>query len=167
MNIFKKFFFNLNFALLFLFILALLTYFIINKFQKDKAQAIKLEPISINLLTSVHPNLSWNFKPLKSKIFVTPGEVVNVEYMVENFSDKKSTGIATFAYFPDQYGNYISKINCFCYDAKTLKPKEKDRYTLVLLIDPEVTKDSKTKNVKEVTIQFIFFDYKEYKETKS
>ena len=48
-----------------------------------------------------------------------------------------------------------------------LKPKEKDRYTLVLLIDPEVTKDTKTKNVKEATIQFTFFDYKEYKEQKS
>ena len=167
MNIFKKFFFNLNFALLFLFILALLTYFIINKFQKDKAQAIKLEPISINLLTSVHPNLSWNFKPVEPKILIQPGEVTTVEYIVENLGSNETTGIATFAYFPNQFGNYISKINCFCYDAKTLKPKEKDRYTLVLLIDPEVTKDSKTKNVKEVTIQFIFFDYKEYKETKS
>ena len=38
---------------------------------------------------------------------------------------------------------------------------------MVLLIDPEVTKDSKTKNVKEVTIQFNFFDYKEYKENSS
>jgi len=29
-----------------------------------------------------------------------------------------------------------------------------------------VTKDSKTKNTKEVTIQFNFFNYKEYKENK-
>ena len=39
--------------------------------------------------------------------------------------------------------------------------------TLVLLIDPEVTKDSKTKDVKEVTIQFTFFDYEEYKKKES
>ena len=32
-----------------------------------------------------------------------------------------------------------------------------------MLIDPEVTKDNRTKDVKEVTIQFTFFDYKEYK----
>jgi len=37
----------------------------------------------------------------------------------------------------------------------------------VMFIDPEVTKDSKTKNVKEITIQFIFFDYKEYKKRES
>ena len=93
-----------------------------------------------------------------------PGEVTTVEYMVENIGNKESTGIATFSYFPDQFANYITKINCFCYDAKTLKSEEKDKFILVLLIDPEVTKDSKTRDIKEVTIQFTFFDYKEYKE---
>jgi len=36
-----------------------------------------------------------------------------------------------------------------------------------LLVDPEVTKDSKTKNIKKATIQFTFFDYKEYEEKKN
>ena len=72
-----------------------------------------------------------------------------------------------FVHVGNQYGAYISKINCFCYDARTLKPKEKDKYSLVMFIDPEVTKDNKTKNVKEITIQFIFFDYKEYKKSES
>ena len=167
MEINKKKISNINLLIIFLLILALLSYVIINKFQKDKDQALALEPISINLLTSVHPDLSWNFQPVKPKIVVTPGEVVTVEYIVENLGNIETTGIATFVYFPNQFGNYISKINCFCYDAQTLKPKEKSKYTLVLLIDPEATKDNKTKNIKEVTIQFTFFDYKEYKKQKS
>ena len=167
MEINKKKISNINLLIIFLLILALLSYVIINKFQKDKDQALALEPISINLLTSVHPDLSWNFQPVEPKIVVTPGEVITVEYIVENLGNIETTGIATFVYFPNQFGNYISKINCFCYDAQTLKPKEKSKYTLVLLIDPEVTKDRKTKNIKEVTIQFTFFDYKEYKKQKS
>ena len=167
MEINKKKISNINILIIFLLILALLSYVIINKFQKDKDQALALEPISINLLTSVHPDLSWNFQPAEPKIVVTPGEVITVEYIVENLGNIETTGIATFVYFPNQFGNYISKINCFCYDAQTLKPKEKSKYTLVLLIDPEATKDSKTKNIKEVTIQFTFFDYKEYKKQKS
>jgi len=153
--------------LIFFLFLCLLFYMAINKFQKEKDESIVLEPIIINLLTSVHPNLLWNFKPLESEIAVRPGEVITIEYLVENLGNNETTGIATFAYYPNQFGNYISKINCFCYDAKTLKPKQKDKYTMVFLIDPEVTKDSKTKNVKKVTIQFTFFDYKEYKENKS
>ena len=153
------------FFLFFLIILVIFFYFFINKLQKDTQ--ITSEPISINLLTSVHPSLSWSFKPVKSKVIVKPGEITVIEYIVENLGDINTTGIATFAYFPNQFGNYVSKINCFCYDAQTLKPKQKDKFTLVLLIDPEVTKDSKTKDVKEVTIQFTFFDYKEYKKNKS
>ena len=162
----KKFSISLL-VLIFFLIFGLLSYVAINKFQKERDAAKALEPITINLLTNVHPDLPWNFKPLEPKISVRPGEVITIEYIVENLDDNKTTGIATFAYFPNQFGNYINKINCFCYDAKSLKPKQKDKYTVVFLIDPKVTKDSKTKNVKEVTIQFTFFDYKEYKENKS
>ena len=167
MTISKKKFLTSFLILIFFLILGLLSYVVIDKFQKEKNDGETLKPITINLLTSVHPNLLWNFKPIESEITVRPGEVTTIEYMVENLGNKETTGIATFAYFPNQFGNYISKINCFCYDAQTLKPKQKDKYTLILLIDPEVTKDSKTKNIKEATIQFTFFDYKEYKEKKS
>ena len=153
------------FFLIFLLLLILSIYFVINKFKKEKVFAEK--PISINLLTSVHPKLLWNFEPIKPTIIVKPGEVVAVEYTVENLGDEETTGIATFAYFPNQLGEYVRKINCFCYDAQTLKAKQKNKFTLILLIDPEVTKDSKTKNIKEATIQFTFFNYKDYKEKKN
>ncbi len=165
MNIYKKKISKPNLILIFFIILALIFYFFINKFQKQKE--IALQPISINLLTSVHPKLSWSFHPTEPKILVNPGEVVTIEYEVENLSDENSTGIATFAYFPSEFGNYVNKINCFCYDAQNMKPKQKNKFVLVLLIDPEVTKDSKTKDIKEATIQFTFFDYKDYKEKKS
>ena len=150
------------FFIIFLIILVIFFYFTIKKLEKEKK--LVLEPITINLLTSVHPNLPWNFKPTKSEIIVKPGEVITVEYIVENLGATSSTGVATLSYFPNQIGSYISKINCFCYDAQTLKAKEKNKFILVLLVDPEVTKDSKTKDVKKATIQFTFFDYKEFKE---
>ena len=165
MSYVKKKNYKYYFFILFLLIIILFFYFIYNKNEKEKILALK--PISINLLTSVHPDLPWNFKPTNPKILIMPSEVTTVEYTVENFSDKETTGIATFVYFPDKFGNYIRKINCFCYDAKTLKPNEKSKFTLVLLIDPEVTKDSKTKDLKEATIQFTFFDYKKYKEKRN
>ena len=165
MNICKKKISKPNLILIFFIILALIFYFFINKYQKQKE--IALQPISINLLTSVHPKLSWSFHPTEPKILVNPGEVVTIEYEVENLSDENSTGIATFAYFPSEFGNYVNKINCFCYDAQNMKPKQKNKFVLILLIDPEVTKDSKTKDIKEATIQFTFFDYKDYKEKKS
>ena len=145
MSILSKKNYRLFFLIIFLFILILFFYFYVNKFQK---KILNLEPISINLLTSVHPNLSWSFKPVQPKINVKPVDVTTFEYIIENLGSVESTGIATFSYFPDQLGDYISKINCFCYDAQTLQSEQKGKFTLVLLIDPEVTKDSKTKDVK-------------------
>ena len=162
MSIYKKK--NLISYLILIFLFLLIYFFLLNKYFEKKNKTLILEPISINLLTSVHPNLYWNFKPVKSKIIIKPGDVTTIEYIVENLGDINTTGIATFAYFPKQFGNYVNKINCFCYDAQTLEPKQKDKFTLVLLIDPEVTKDSKTKGIKEATIQFTFFDYKKYKQ---
>ena len=161
MNTIKK---NLRYYIILVLIIIsiLFFYFIINKYKEN--ERLVEEPILINLFTSVHPDLTWQFKPLKSKILIKPGEVTNIDYIVENVGEKTSTGIATFVYFPDTFGSYLSKLNCFCYDAQTLKPNEKNKYSLVILLDPEVTKDSKTKRVKEVTIQFTFFDYKKYKE---
>ena len=146
-------------------VLALIVAMFVNKLAKNVVK--NKEPITINLLTSVHPSLPWKFKALDTKIIVEPGEVTTIEYIVENLENKETTGIATFAYFPNEFGSYIRKLNCFCYDAQTLKSKQQQKYSVVILIDPEVTKDSKTKNIKEVTIQFTFFDYQEYKKITS
>jgi len=160
----KKKYLKLFSVFIVLIIIAILVYIFTNKLEED---AVKTkEPIIINLLTSVHPSLPWKFKALDSRIIVRPGEVTTIEYIVKNLENKETTGIATFAYFPSQFGAYIRKLNCFCYDAQTLKAKQQKKYSVVLLIDPEVTKDSKTKNIKEVTIQFNFFDYRKYKESK-
>jgi cytochrome c oxidase assembly protein subunit 11 len=164
MNYDKKKYSKLFLIVFSLIVLFSLVYIFINQLNKEKI--ITKEPIIINLLTSVHPNLPWKFNAIQKKIIVKPGEVKTIEYVVENLKNEDTTGIATFAYFPNQFGTYIRKLNCFCYDAKTLKANQKNKYSVVILIDPEVTKDSKTKNVKEVTIQFTFFDYKKYKENK-
>jgi cytochrome c oxidase assembly protein subunit 11 len=159
----KKFLF-ISFLIL---IFISLSYFLTSQLQKKKSKSQNQDPIILNLLTSVHPKLSWTFVPIKPKISVKPGEVITIKYTVENKSENDETGIATFSYFPREFGEYITKMNCFCYDAQNLKANEKSTYTVVMLIDPAVTKDNKTKNTKEVTIQFTFFDYKEYKDSNS
>ena len=145
--------------------IVLLTIFFQNKLEKEKTKSE--ESITINLLTSIHPNLPWNFSTLNKKILVKPGEVKTIEYIVENLEDRETTGIATFAYFPNQFGAYIRKLNCFCYDAQTLKPKQKDTYSVVILIDPEVTKDSKTKILKKLPYSLLFLILKNIKKTEA
>jgi len=165
MTINTKKYFKLSLIILLLIILTFLINNFLHKLEKDKVKS--KQPISINLIANVHPNLPWNFKPLYPKIIAKPGEIITIKYEVENLSDIETTGIATFAYYPKEFKNYLSKLNCFCYDGQTLKPNQKNSFSVVLLIDPEVTKDSKTKNVKEVTIQFTFLIMPDIKRVKA
>jgi|TARA_B100002051_G_scaffold264010_1_gene288327 cytochrome c oxidase assembly protein subunit 11 len=108
--------------------------------------------IKTKLITSVHKDLPFKFVTQDKSVVIKPGEVKTLNYSVENLSNNKETGMATFQVYPSELKDYITKMNCFCYEEQTLKAGEKEKYALVLLVDPNVTK-----NIKEAIIQFVFF----------
>ena len=130
--------------------------------QKEENSSIKFK-----LITSTHTDLPWEFSSANSTLEIKIGEVINVEYIVKNLSDKKTSGIAAFSYYPNELKPYMIKIDCFCYDTHTLEPGEKRKFVLTMMIDPKVTKDSKTKSLEEAIMQFVFFESENYKQKNS
>ena len=112
-----------------------------------------VQPIKAKLITSVHKDLPFEFETEEENISIIPGEVKTINYTVKNLSDKNINGLATFQVYPSELKDFITKMNCFCYEEQTLKGGEEERYSLVLLVDPKVTK-----NIKEAIIQFVFFN---------
>ena len=155
---------TLTIVLVSIFVLLIAFSFVAIKiFQKKQNIALESHFINVRLITSVHPSLPWKFSAKEPNIKIKPGEVKTIEYIVENPSNETTFGIATFQYHPKELGNYFTKLNCFCFDKQILKAGENNKYSLVILIDSEVTKDNKTKDIKEVIMQFTFFDYDEFK----
>ena len=72
--------------------------------------------------------------------------------LVKNLSKQTMSGMATFQVHPAELKDFMTKMNCFCYEKQTLKAGATEKYALVLLVDPNVTK-----NIKEAIIQFIYF----------
>ena len=138
----KKIIFILSFLAIVIIVSVL---FLLNKTNNNQR-------ISAKLITSVHKDLPLEFKTDKNLIILKPGEVKTINYYVRNLSEKKITGMATFQVYPPELKDYMTKMNCFCYEKQTLKVGEKQKYALVLLVDPNVTK-----NIKEAIIQFVFF----------
>ena len=58
-------------TIFFLLIIILLFYYFQNLSEEDKKNSLR--PLTVNLLTSVHPSLPWSFKPIKPKLFIKPG----------------------------------------------------------------------------------------------
>ena len=108
--------------------------------------------IKVKLITSVHKDLPFEFETEEENIFIVPGEVKTINYTVKNLSDKSKNGMATFQVYPNELKDFMTKLNCFCYEEQNLKGGQKEKYSLVLLVDPKVTK-----NIKEAIIQFVFF----------
>ena len=92
------------------------------------------------------------FESDQTNIILQPGEVQTINYSVENLGSKSVSAMATFQVYPPELKDYMTKMNCFCYEKQTLKGGEKEKYALVLLVDPNVTK-----NIKEAIIQFVYF----------
>ena len=108
--------------------------------------------ISAKLITSVHKDLPLEFESDQTNIILQPGEVQTINYSVENLGSKSVSAMATFQVYPPELKDFMTKMNCFCYEKQTLKAGAKEKYALVLLVDPNVTK-----NIKEAIIQFVYF----------
>ena len=117
-----------------------------------KTDTLGDQQISTKLITSVHKDLPLRFESEQKNIILKPGEVKTINYFVQNLSKTRVTAMATFQVYPPELKEYMTKMNCFCYEKQTLKAGEKEKYALVLLVDPNVTK-----NIKEAIIQFVYF----------
>ena len=123
------------------------TFIFISKSDKDSKQEIKAK-----LITSVHKDLPFEFETENQYVSIKPGEVKTINYTIKNLSKKSMSGMATFQVYPTELKDYMTKMNCFCYEEQTLKGLQKEKYALVLLVDPNVKE-----NIKGAIIQFVFF----------
>ena len=133
-------------------LLSLLIFILIISFVFIKIDKSSNQQISTKLVTSVHKDLPLEFGSEEKNIILKPGEVKTINYFVKNLSKTSVTAMATFQVYPPELKEYMTKMNCFCYEKQTLKAGEKEKYALVLLVDPNVTK-----NIKEAIIQFVYF----------
>ena len=130
-------------------LLALVIIYSLIFFEKEKKSS---QQIPTKLITSVNKDLPLKFHSEEKNIILKPGEIKTINYSVENLSENDVSAMATFQVYPPELKDYMTKMNCFCYEKQTLKPGEKEKYALVLLVDPNVTK-----NIKEAIIQFVYF----------
>ena len=150
---------NLKYKIFFIFILNLIIFFTIFTIIKKKENT----SVKLNLIANTHNQLPWKFVTKSSPLKLKIGELTNIEYQVTNLSNKTTSGIATFAVYPNELKEFIIKMDCFCYDKQVLNALESKKFILSVMIDPKVTKDSKTKSIDEGILQFIFFDSANFK----
>ena len=117
--------------------------------------------IKVQFNSDVAGGLEWKFLPMERQKIVKTGLNTLVFYKAKNLSNEKITGIATFNVTPLKVGKYFSKIDCFCFEEQTLASGEEVEMPVSFYIDPEITTDSNTKEIKTITLSYTFFNFGE------
>ncbi|MGN7678865.1 MAG: cytochrome c oxidase assembly protein [Anaplasma sp.] len=97
------------------------------------------------------------FYPELPYVVVKPGEQKLAFYKAQNLSDSEIQGTAVYNVTPTQAGKYFNKVACFCFSQQTFAPNKRVSMPVAFFIDPAIEEDSTTKDIKEITLSYTFF----------
>ena len=98
-------------------------------------------------------DLPWEFRPLQKSIRAHPGEMVQIVYEVRNTTSAPVVGQAIPSYGPQAAGQYVKKIECFCFRRQELQPNETRQMPVQFVVDPQLPQD-----VSTITLSYTFFE---------
>ena len=125
-------------------------------YEKNKKENNRI--IKINLDTNVEETLNWIFSTKTTFIDAKIGQIYKIDFNVENYSSKETSGRAIFEVKPDFLNKYFIEIDCFCYKKQTLLPSEKSTYSITFYIDPKIISDLKASDIKDINISYTFLN---------
>jgi cytochrome c oxidase assembly protein subunit 11 len=108
--------------------------------------------VSIEFDANAH-GMPWKFQPVVRHMNVHPGQLVHVEYDVSNVRSASVTGQAVVSYGPGLAGQYVRKLECFCFTQQTLGPGESRRMPVSFVVDASLPADINT-----FTLSYTFFE---------
>ena len=125
-------------------------------YEKNKKENNRI--IKINLDTKVEKALNWKFLTKTNFINAKIGQIYKIDFNVENYSSKETSGRAIYEVKPDFLNKYFVEIDCFCYKKQTLLPSEKSTYSITFYIDPKIISDLKASDIKDINISYTFLN---------
>ena len=101
--------------------------------------------------------MPWKFVPTQREIRIVPGQTVLACFTATNTSDEPIVGVATYNVTPQKAGKYFHKVQCFCFEAQRLNPKEEVDMPVFFYVDPAIADDIRMNDVNLLTLSYTFF----------
>lgn len=113
--------------------------------------------IQVRFNADIYPGLPWSFSPDQVQITVPLGEDHLASYTAHNEADTAVTGVALYNITPGKAAKYFHKTACFCFNQQTLQAGQTMDFPLSFWVDPAISTDPDTSDVKTVTLSYTFF----------
>ncbi|MFQ5692338.1 MAG: cytochrome c oxidase assembly protein, partial [Nitrospinota bacterium] len=107
---------------------------------------------------AVKMDLPWDFYPVRKSVRALPGETLQVLYKVKNRSDREITAKATHIIKPENFGEFLNIIQCFCFIQTTLEPGEEQELPLTFRVDWNAPSD-----LKEMTVRYEWYPIEHFR----
>lgn len=122
-------------------------------YDEANAQPDKSRLIRVNFSTNTNAGMPWKFWSEKGGVRVHPGEVRQMNFFVENTTDRRMIGQAVPSLVPPRAAAYFHKTECFCFEQQTLEPGERLEMPMRFIVGKELPK-----NVQSVSLSYELFD---------
>src|SRR5262249_20316650 len=85
------------------------------------------------------------------------GETGVAFFHVRNDSREPITARATYNITPHAAGQYFDKLECFCFQDRTLQPGEEADLPVVYFVDPAIVSDPEARTFDTLTLSYTYF----------
>ncbi|POZ63951.1 cytochrome c oxidase assembly protein [Chromobacterium alticapitis] len=103
--------------------------------------------------STVQPGLPWQVRPLTTYLKVKPGTFVQVQYRITNASRRVVVGQAIPRYLPAEAGEYVKKLECFCFTQQRFEPGQTRTFPVVFVVDRKLPAA-----IAGITLAYTVFD---------
>jgi len=118
---------------------------------------VQARTIEIRFDTNTAKGLPWRFVPDQTSMTIHLGEPNIATFTAENQGKETITGTAAFNVTPAKAGQYVNKIQCFCFTEQTLAAGQTAEMPVQFFIDPAIATDPNTSDVTAITLSYSFF----------
>lgn len=113
--------------------------------------------IEVRFDSNIAPGLPVEFAPSQRTQSLRVGETGLAFYRIRNTSDAPVIVRATYNVTPHTAGQYFAKLECFCFQDRTLAPGEAAELPVMFFVDPEIDADPDTSGIDTVTLSYTYF----------
>lgn len=109
--------------------------------------------VTVEFLTDVASAGEWEFRPVKRRIQVHPGELYTAEFYAHNLTGRDTVAQAVPNISPSEVAAYFHKTECFCFTPQHFNLNEGRNMPVRFIIDPAMPS-----HIDLITLAYTFFD---------
>ena len=109
--------------------------------------------ITVEFLTDVPSEGSWDFRPAVRSMQVHPGKLYEAQFFAENLTGRDTTVQAIPNIAPSKAARYFHKTECFCFRPQHFAVDQERELPVRFIVDPALPK-----NVDRITLAYTFYD---------